>query len=52
MMRVYGRALILSVLYVSLQAPAVQGLCDNEGVDAMTFVGSSKIAEMVAQRCR
>eukprot|EP01138_Halocafeteria_seosinensis_P016488 gb/GECG01016819.1/.p1 GENE.gb/GECG01016819.1/~~gb/GECG01016819.1/.p1 ORF type:complete len:508 (+),score=56.06 gb/GECG01016819.1/:1-1524(+) len=37
---------------VSGEGTAVQSLCDNEGVDAMTFVGSSKIAESVAQRCR
>lgn len=31
---------------------AVQALCDHPYVEAVTFVGSSKIAEMVSKRCR
>lgn len=30
----------------------VTSLCDHEGVAALTFVGSSRVAEIVAKRCR
>lgn len=29
----------------------VNGLCDNPGISAVTFVGSSKVAELVYKRC-
>ena len=32
--------------------PVVEALCDHPGVKAVTFVGSSRVAEIVAQRCR
>ena len=33
-------------------APAVNALCDHPGVRAVTFVGSSHVAEAVSKRCR
>ena len=33
-------------------APVVDSLCDHPDVAAVTFVGSSRVAEIVAQRCR
>lgn len=36
---------------VNGQADVVNGLCDNPGVSAVTFVGSSKVAEIVSKRC-
>ena len=32
--------------------PVVEALCDHPGINAVTFVGSSRVAEIVAQRCR
>jgi malonate-semialdehyde dehydrogenase (acetylating)/methylmalonate-semialdehyde dehydrogenase len=32
--------------------PVVESLCDHPDVAAVTFVGSSRVAEIVAQRCR
>jgi malonate-semialdehyde dehydrogenase (acetylating)/methylmalonate-semialdehyde dehydrogenase len=32
--------------------PVVESLCDHPDVSALTFVGSSRVAEIVAQRCR
>jgi malonate-semialdehyde dehydrogenase (acetylating)/methylmalonate-semialdehyde dehydrogenase len=32
--------------------PVVEALCDHPGVAAVTFVGSSRVAEIVAKRCR
>ena len=32
--------------------PVVESLCDHADVSAVTFVGSSRVAEIVAQRCR
>lgn len=32
--------------------PVVEALCDHPDVSAVTFVGSSRVAELVAQRCR
>lgn len=29
----------------------VNGICDNSGISAVTFVGSSKVAELVYKRC-
>lgn len=34
------------------QVDAVNAICDNPGVQAVTFVGSSKVAEIVSKRCR
>jgi len=31
---------------------AVNALCDHEGVKAVTFVGSTKVAQIVSRRCR
>jgi malonate-semialdehyde dehydrogenase (acetylating) / methylmalonate-semialdehyde dehydrogenase len=31
---------------------AVEAICDNPAIRAVTFVGSTKIAELVAKRCR
>merc|ERR1711884_324814 len=31
---------------------AVEALCDHEDVKAVTFVGSTKVAEIVSKRCR
>jgi len=36
---------------VNGQAEVVNALCDHDDVKAVTFVGSSKVAELVAQRC-
>ena len=33
-------------------AEVVTSMCDHRGIAAMTFVGSSKVAEIVATRCR
>jgi len=33
------------------QAPAVEAICDHPGIKAVTFVGSTKIAELVSKRC-
>jgi len=33
-------------------AEAVEALCDNEGIKALTFVGSTKVAEIVSRRAR
>ena len=30
----------------------VESLCDHKGVKAVTFVGSSPVAKLVAERCR
>jgi len=37
---------------VNGQADAVNAICDNPGIKAVSFVGSSKIAELVSKRCR
>jgi malonate-semialdehyde dehydrogenase (acetylating)/methylmalonate-semialdehyde dehydrogenase len=34
------------------QVEPVTALCDHPGVDAVTFVGSSKVAQIVSRRCR
>lgn len=31
---------------------AVNGICDHKDIKAVTFVGSSKVAELVSKRCR
>lgn len=33
-------------------APVVQRLCDHKDVKAVTFVGTSKVAELLSHRCR
>jgi len=33
-------------------AEVVEAICDNDGIKAVTFVGSTKVAEIVAKRCR
>jgi len=37
---------------VNGQADVVNALCDHPDIAAVTFVGSSKVAEIVAKRCR
>jgi acyl-CoA reductase-like NAD-dependent aldehyde dehydrogenase len=37
---------------VNGQAPVVEALCDHPDVKALTFVGTTRVAEMVAKRCR
>lgn len=34
------------------QAPAVEALCDHPDVKAVTFVGTSRVAELISKRCR
>jgi methylmalonic acid semialdehyde dehydrogenase len=33
-------------------APVVEAICDHPDIKAVTFVGSTKVAELVARRCR
>ncbi len=37
---------------VNGQAPVVNAICDHPDIKAVSFFGSSKVAELVSQRCR
>jgi hypothetical protein len=41
-----------SLQIVNGQADVVNAICDHPGIAGVTFVGSTKVAEIVAKRCR
>jgi acyl-CoA reductase-like NAD-dependent aldehyde dehydrogenase len=40
------------LIYLNFNHKAVNAICDNPLVKAVTFVGTSKVAELISQRCR